>query len=282
MKTLTTLSFTITLLFATCNTLIAQEFHGKAVYQSKTTIKLDNNFGGRQISEQQKKEMMSRMKSFLEKTYTLTFTQSESIYKEDETLNVSEGRGPRGGFMFGGGNSGITYKNIKTNQVVQQQEFLGKQFLIKDSLQPLKWKMGSESKKIGQYICFKATATKPFEGFDWKRNKPDENEKNTEKLADSSTTLKTPREIEIVAWYTPQIAVSHGPLKYWGLPGLILELSADNTTVLCTKIVINPSESESIKPLKKGKVVTQKEYNKIVITKSEEMKEMFKRRRNNK
>ena len=290
MKTyLTTVCFTILLLFSFNNLIQAQDFKGVATYQTKTTLKLDN-FGNRQLSEQQKKEMMERMKSFLEKTYTLTFTQSESIYKEEEKLEVSAGGRGRG-FMFGGGGgSGPIYKNIKEKQFLQEQEFLGKQFLIKDSLKPITWKMGSESKQIGQYLCFKATATKPIEGFDWQRNRPgrgDEN-KEAEKPKDSTTTTEeaknkeeTPREIEIVAWYTPQVAVSQGPAEYWGLPGLILELSADNTTMLCTKIVINPAESDEIKSLTKGKEVTKEEYNEIMTVKMQEMREMFRRRRNN-
>ncbi|SFZ90900.1 GLPGLI family protein [Flaviramulus basaltis] len=283
------LYITITIIFLISNLLTAQEFKGIATYQTKTTLKLDN-FGGRQLSEQQKKQMMERMKSSLEKTYTLTFTQSESMYKEDEKLEVATGGRGRG-FMFGGGgSSGPVYKNIKEKQLTQEEEFLGKQFLIQDSLKPIQWKMGSESKQIGQYLCFKATASKPVEGFDWQRNRlgSDDENKDAEKATDSTSANKeveekeeTPREIEIVAWYTPQLAVSQGPAEYWGLPGLILELSADNTTMLCTKIIINPREVEEIKPLSKGKVVTKEEYNEIMTTKMKEMREMYRQRRNN-
>ena len=37
-------------------------------------------------------------------------------------------------------------------------------------------------------------------------------------------TIDVPKTIDIVAWYTPQIPVSHGPAEFGGLPGLILEL----------------------------------------------------------
>ena len=52
---------------------------------------------------------------------------------------------------------------------------------------------------------------------------------------------------DVEAWYTPQIPVGHGPAEYWGLPGLILEVSAGNTTMLCSKIVMNPAEKEKIR-----------------------------------
>ena len=34
------------------------------------------------------------------------------------------------------------------------------------------------------------------------------------------------------AWFTPEIPVSTGPSMYGGLPGLILEINDDRTTML--------------------------------------------------
>ena len=45
--------------------------------------------------------------------------------------------------------------------------------------------------------------------------------------------------------------VGHGPSEYWGLPGLILEVSAGETTMLCSKIIINPVEAIEIEAPKK-------------------------------
>ena len=83
---------------------------------------------------------------------------------------------------------------------------------------------------------------------------------------------------EVTAWYTPQIPVSHGPGRYWGLPGLILELNEDRTTVLCTEINMNASEKVSIKKPTKGKKVTREEYNQIVTKKMGELREQFRGR----
>jgi len=236
------------------------------------------------LSEQQKKQIMERMKSMLEKTYVLTFTQSESMYKEEEKL---ESPGQGGGFrmmMGAAGGGGDLYKNVKDNQVLQEQEFFGKQFLVKDSLPKLEWKMGAETKQIGQYTCFKATAVKKVDEFDWRsmrRRNDDEEKKEAEKAADTAKTkdpmeeIEIPKEIEVTVWYTPQIPVSNGPAEYWGLPGLILEVNADRTTILCSKIVMNPEEKEAIKKPSKGKEVSQEEYNKIVKEKVEEMREMY-------
>ena len=274
------------LFFLGTSVLQAQDFQGVAYYQTKTTMDLDN-WGRGQLSEQQKKQIMERMKSVLEKTYVLTFTQSESIYKEEEKL---EAPGQGGGFrmMMGamGGSEDNLYKNIKDHQILQEQEFFGKQFLIKDSLPKLEWKMGTETKQIGQYTCFKAIATKKVEGFDWRsmRRRNDDEIKEAEKLKDSTKSkdpideVEMPEDIEVTVWYTPQIPVSQGPGEYWGLPGLILEVNADRTTILCSKIVMNPEEKTEIKQPSKGKEVTKEEYNTIVKEKVEEMREMYRGR----
>ncbi|HKK12841.1 MAG TPA: GLPGLI family protein [Flavobacteriaceae bacterium] len=270
------------------NTISAQDFQGVATYQSKTTIDFDG-FGGRQLTEEQKKRIEERMKSMFEKTYTLTFNKFESMYKEVEKLETPGGGGGfRIGFMssFTGGPQ---YKNVKENQLLQEQEFFGKQFLVKDSLPKLEWKMGTETKQIGQYICFKATAIKKVDDLDFRsirrRNRPaDDEKKDGETVKDSTKTnnsidgIEVPKEIEVTAWYTPQIPVNQGPDEYWGLPGLILEVDADRTTILCSKIVINPQDKEEIKVPSKGKEVTKQEYNTIVKQKIEEMRENFRGR----
>lgn len=271
--------------------LFAQDFQGKAYYQTKTTMDL-GEWGGRDMSPEQKKRIEERMKSFLEKVYILTFNREESIYKEDEKLEAP-GAGGRG---FGGFGSSFTggpkYKNVKSKEVLQEQEFFGKQFLIKDDLKTLEWKMGTETKMIGQYTCFKATATKTVDEFDWRsmrRRGNDDAEDKKKKEKDSTKTadgadaesddvmseIEVPKTIEIVAWYSPQIPVNQGPDDYWGLPGLILEINADRTTILCTKIVLNPEQKETIDQPKKGDVVTQAEYTEIITKKMQEMREMY-------
>jgi GLPGLI family protein len=251
-----------------------------------------DQFGGREMSPDQKKRIEERMKSFLEKVYILTFNKEESIYKEDEKLEA-----PGSGRGFGGFGASLTggpkYKNVKSKEVLQEQEFFGKQFLIKDELKDLEWKMGTETKQIGKYTCFKATATKSLEGFDWRsmrRRGGDDDKKKEGEVAKDSTKagdtadvksndpmseIEMPKTIEVVAWYTPQIPINQGPDGYWGLPGLILEINADRTTILCTKIVMNPEEKEDIDKPTKGDIVTQEEYTKITTKKMEEMREMY-------
>ena len=83
--------FTFLLALATVTTFAQKSFQGTAKYMSKTTMDM-SRFG--KMSEQQKKERMARMKSFLEKTYTLTFNKTASSFREDVSLEAPGASGP--------------------------------------------------------------------------------------------------------------------------------------------------------------------------------------------
>lgn len=262
----------------------SQDFQGKAYYISKTNPDLDS-WGGQQMNEAQKKQIMDRMRSMFEKTYILTFDKQASIFKEEEVL---EAPGQSGFGMWGNSfSTGPQYKNVKLQQFIQDQEFFGRQFLITDSLQKLDWKLGSETKQIGQYLCMKATATKTVDEFDWRSmRRRDRRKENKETKTDSTKTtsvsdeIEVPKTVEVTAWYTPQIPVNQGPGEYWGLPGLILEVNADRTTILCNKITLNPQQKIEIQAPDKGKVISRSDYNTTVKKKMEEMREMYRGRGN--
>ena len=282
MKTYMTKFYMLCLILLVTVSINAQDFQGKAYYFSKTTVDLSRfNRGGEQMTEQRKKEIQERLKSTLEKTYVLTFNKEESIFIEDEKL--SSPVNGRGSSFFGSNFSpGPQYKNIKERVFLQDQEFFGKQFLIKEEMQALEWEMGTETKQIGQYLCFKATAKKVSTDLEIGPPRRENNEKKPDSLKNSDATkskkeiIKDEEEVkmvDVVAWYTHQIPVSQGPSDYWGLPGLILEVSAGNNIMLCSKIIINPEEKTEIKAPKKGQVVTKQEYNDIITKKMEEFRE---------
>jgi GLPGLI family protein len=244
-----------------------REFQGQATYMAKSSLDLGS--WGARMSEEQKKEVKARLKNRLEKTYTLTFNKIESYFTENDMLDAMSGATDSWGKNFAAGDQ---YKNVKTNTQIQDQEFYGKRFLVKDSLQPINWKLGSESRQIGNYMCFKATASIPIDELTWysfswgklRPNAPITESGETEELEIDMT--------EVEAWYSPQIPVSHGPSEYWGLPGLILEVSAGDTTMLCSKLVINPKESIEIEAPSKGKEVNKKEYQETIVEKMKEFR----------
>jgi GLPGLI family protein len=254
-----------------------QEFQGQAYYFSKSTMDLGS--WGARMSEAQKKQVQARLKNRLEKTYVLNFNKEESLFNEEDKLDAISGATDSWGSNF---SQGEQYKNVKENALVQSQEFYGKQFLVKDELQAIEWKMGTESKQIGQYMCFKATALVPTKELTWYDFSWSDLRQATTKESDSAEVKPTEPEIkmtEVEAWYTPEIPVSHGPGEYWGLPGLILEVSAGNTTMLCSKIVMNPKEKIKIEAPDKGKEITKSEYQATIQEKMLEMRNNRGRRR---
>ncbi len=252
--------------------LVAQDFQGKAYYFSKSTMEL-GSFGAT-MSEAQKKQIQERLKNRLEKTYILTFNKEESVFKEDEKIDAISGATDTWGKNF---TPGEQYKNVKSKTLLQKQEFYGKQFLIKDDLLSIDWQISTESKQIGKYTCFKATASIPtyelsWYDFSWGRLRSDDKTKETDSI-NGDLKEKEVKMTEIIAWYSPQIPLSQGPLEYWGLPGLILEINADKTTLLCSKIIMNPGDKSKIKAPEKGKIVDKNEYQEIISGKMQEMRD---------
>ncbi|WP_417609518.1 GLPGLI family protein [Owenweeksia hongkongensis] len=257
------MKYILTLLFAGALGLSqAQNFQGIATY--KTSTSLDLKMDSSAVSGDQQAMVMKMLNQYLQKEYTLTFSKTESIYKEVEQLE-------QGGFpgmdILGTvmGTGGVFYKQVKDSRETRQMEFFGKEFLIKDTLEALDWKLGKESKTIGSYTCFKATA-------------------ETEVVEKSISTSADDEEIEeeeekkivtITAWYTPQIPVNQGPDEYWGLPGLIMEVNNGSTVILCSQVVLNPKEKVAIEEPKTGEEVTRKEFKEIATKKMEQMKEMY-------
>jgi GLPGLI family protein len=266
------LLFTFLLTIITAITFAQKSFQGKATYMSKTTMDMDM-FG--KMSEQQKKQRLERMKSFLEKTYTLTFNKTASTFKEEVKLDAPGSSGPSWGKSNG---QGSIYKNSKDKKMIEDVEQFSKRFLVEEDMEEFQWEMGTETKKIGQYTCYKATLTKEDTTIDWggifRRGKDKKDSTNTKEAQPIKKMLT------VVAWYTPQIPVSTGPDTYYGLPGLILELNAGRTTMLCTEVAISSKEIIEIEAPDKGKEVSREEYNEIVKVKTTELKERFQNRGN--
>ena len=261
----------------------AQEFQGMAVYESKTSTSdfKSRMEGNREMTPDMQKRIEERMKKMFEKTFILNFDKSASIYKEEERLDAP-GQGSGGmrmmSSMTGGG--GTYYKNVKEKSYTVDKEFMGKEFLVKDSLPNLKWKMEGETRMIGGYNCFKATAVRPASKTDFRNLRPRREDAPATKPADTDKktslldALDMPKETVITAWYTPEIPVNQGPRNYWGLPGLILEVNDGKTVILCSKVVLNPKVKTEIKAPTKGKVTTQKEFDETVVKKMEEFRDM--------
>lgn len=263
MKTLLSISLILSMFF--CSSLLSQDLKGIATY--KTQRKMEVELDSTRMDDAMRGQVMAMLKKQFEKEYELEFTSTESIYKEVEKLDA-----PGKGMSFvqmqvvSSGDAGdILYKNLEENRFTSQNEVFSKQFVIKDSIEKREWKLEKETKNIGEYTCFKATYTLMATVVNSIRTSDD----------DSNEPEETQEEQTVTAWYTPQIPVSNGPSRYGGLPGLILEISDGQETILCSKIVLNPKKGISINEPREGKKVSQDEFQTIMDKKMKEMNERY-------
>jgi len=125
-------------------------------------------------------------------------------------------------------------RDFSTNQETDLITFLGKNYLISDSLQCPNWKVLNDLKEVAGHICMSAF---------WE------------------DTLK---DQEIIAWFAMDIPSSAGPERFCGLPGLILEIDINNGAMIASadKITFSPVTAEQLAlPTKpKGKSIKEAEY----------------------
>lgn len=243
-------------------TLNAQNFQGIATYQSARKMG-GLSIKGDGMSPEMEKQIQESLKKQMQKEYELKFNLTESTWAEVESLEGAPAMAAGGVVMRISSNSGTKYKNTADNLFLNETEVFSKPFLVESELKNREWQLTNETKKIGNYTAQKAIFSEIVErtviSFD-----------NDDK--ESTVTSDT---INIEAWFTPEIPVSQGPDDFWGLPGLIMEITDGKITYLCTKVILNPEEGVKIKKPSKGKKVTPEELKVIRDEKTKEMMEKY-------
>jgi GLPGLI family protein len=248
----------------------AQDFSGRATYKThrKSSFELDSTTIAANPGIQE--QMEAQMRKMFQKTFTLDFTKSESMYKEEQELDAPKGPSANGGVMVmvmgGDGSSDILYKNIKEKRMANKTDLMGKIFLIKDNLVSYDWELTGETKNIGNYTCYKAVFEKEEESVEINMIDGEVKEE------------KGMKKRTLVAWYTTDVPISNGPNNYGGLPGLILEVNDGDLTIVCSEIILNPKEVKEIKEPTKGKIVTRKKFAEISLEKTKEMMNRYRSR----
>lgn len=241
---------------------IAQGLTGRAFYKSSSSIQI--SMDSTKMAPEVMADIQKQLKKQMERSYVLTFNQAESNWKQEASLGSGPATASSGGatIMINTGNEDrLLYKNIGDQTFQQEEDLMGKEFLVMDTLKTFDWELTDESKKIGDYLCQKAIYSRIVESSSFSSGMEE-----MEKVKDT---------VKVVAWFAPQIPVSHGPADFWGLPGLILELQNQGMTYICEKIVLNPAqEPVAIEVPKKGEKISQEEYRALA---DEKMKEMMNR-----
>ena len=253
----------------------SQEFQGKAYYFSKTIfsedLKVENSESKKKVDPAFEKALQEALKEASEKSYLLTFNKSECIYEQEQQLEKPKAASGEMQISVSISSSeGKKYINAKNKTSSIEDAILGKEFLIVENIEKPDWKLVDETKKIGDYTCFKAKLTIPVSD---KQKKEYEEFLKKEEIKSSLFKMEEPKEKIITAWYTPEIPASFGPNNYWGLPGLILEINEPETIILCSKVVLNTKEKATIKVPNNGTKVSQKEFDAIQKKKYDSMKD---------
>ncbi len=136
------------------------------------------------------------------------------------------------------------YKNFSTRLMQvrlfydNEPNFRGIPKIHEEPVAKIDWKIEKEQKKIGNFVCQKATAR--FRGRNY------------------------------TAWFAPEIPISAGPWKLHGLAGIILEAYDDTKEIqFLFKSIQYPAEVGEIEPKYEnlGQKITFKEYQFLYCTK---------------
>lgn len=130
------------------------------------------------------------------------------------------------------------------SEVLFTYNLLKNNYLVEDKLPKTDWVLTSEKRVIEDLICYKATTT--FRGRNW------------------------------TAWYSPDIPIMYGPWKFYGLPGIIVEIKEDTNRFafvltgysLNSKSIvpkINPKDFKKVS-MKKMAEITDEAYDNLLNT----------------
>ncbi|MFN3758914.1 MAG: GLPGLI family protein [Algoriphagus aquaeductus] len=241
---------------------IAQGLTGRAYYKSSSQIRLQMDSS--RMNPDQMAEIQAQLKKQMERDYVLSFTPTESNWKQVESLGGGPATASSGGMTMvinTGSQDRVLYKNIAEQTYEQEQDVMGKEFLIRDALEPAEWELTGETKKIGNYTAQKATYSRIVD---------------SQRFSTGMTEMENVKDtIQVTAWFTPEIPVPHGPENFFGLPGLILEIQNSGRTLICEKIELNPSANPvKIERPKRGKEISREEFRAM---QEESMKQMMNR-----
>lgn len=180
--------------------------------------------------------MKDQIPKFALNYFNLSFTTAASLYepgKEVEPPKMSWGTPP--------GATNVVYQDYRSHVITASKQIWEQQFLIRDSLRRLKWRITDEIRTIANYKCRKAVT----------------------RICDS---------VYVVAFYTDDIPVSGGPEQFGGLPGMILELAVPRlyTTWVATKVETVVVKEDDLKAPVKGKKV---KHGELVATLQQSLKD---------
>ncbi len=190
----------------------------------------------------EREDMKRMIPQYRTEQFELLFNNTGSLYKPletDDDLVMSRGgarmtiRMPRT----------ETYINKENRERAVMMDFMGRTYLITDTLKIDPWKIGNEQMEIAGYMCMMAYYT--------------------------DTILNQ----EITAWFTPHIQPFAGPDRFVTLPGTVLALDINNgeRVWVARKIEAREIKRGEIRKPTRGEKISREEFNKMI---EEQMRQM--------
>lgn len=215
----------------------AQGVEGTITYE----VKINNH---RNLPPE-REEMKNMIPEFSTVKMALIFNENEALYKvhdEEEDVTMENGgmrlqvRMPQT----------ETYLNKQSMRRVRKREFMGKNYLIEDTLQVHPWKITSETRIVSGYKCRQAYYETEADG----------------------------RKQTVVAWYTDQLPPYLGPEAYNTLPGAILEVDVNDgeRVYIAKKLTMRSLKKNELKEPSRGQKVSEREYQALVEEQMEKMR----------
>ncbi|WP_245869976.1 GLPGLI family protein [Pedobacter ginsengisoli] len=178
-------------------------------------------------------DVKASMTKYKSNNWDLYFDRSRSIYKaqkkddNDDDLMY---------FMSPGESTNQLYADYTNKTRVLKKNLMGDDYLLKDTIPKINWKIMHDIRIISGYECRKAIG----------------------RINDT---------VYVVAFYTDEILLRGGPEGFSGLPGMILGLAIPrlNTTWFATKVEAFTNFNNEIQPPTKGKrAETDRELKKLI------------------
>lgn len=183
----------------------------------------------RKSGESNYESYVNRHPQFLTLKSTLRFNEHESLFSpnEGEKEAMINSMFP---FPFAGRQNQV-YTDFSADSRTTAKTLFEQNYLIKDSIRQIDWKLTDEFRDIAGFRCRRANAL----------------------VLDS---------IYVVAFYTDEIHVPSGPDSFSGLPGMILTLALPHDHVIwrATKVTVEEIHIDDADIPKNGQSVNQKEF----------------------
>ncbi len=164
----------------------------------------------------------------------LAFVDNKSSFKTLKSLSVGNRNSAKALIELLAA-KGVYFTDLNKKTQILQTKYGREQHNIQNEIGEIDWTLTKETKKIGDFVCYKAIYKK--------------------KILDAYH--------EVMAWYAPSVPLSFGPKEYAGsLPGLIMELDEPSINYRCVSIEINPNKKIQIDWPETKNIITEAQYKK--------------------